>query len=151
MPGPENGPDRDETAAGILFACNMNSIRSPMAEAIARHLLGPDVLIDSVGVYEGGPDPFVEMILAEDGIALGEHEAKTFEEIDPSRFGTAIMLTDEAVERAGALFPPSSVEFWPIPNPTDERGSRDQLMAAYRAARDALKMRIISRFGALVP
>lgn len=146
-----HGPDGDETPTGILFACNMNSIRSPMAEAMARAILGDRVLVDSVGVYEGGMDPFVDMILAEEGIELGQHEPKTFAQIDPKKFGTAIMLTPEAVTAAEEFFAPARIEYWPIPNPTDERGSRERLLGAYRDARDALKKRIIERFGALIP
>ena len=36
--------------SSVLFACTMNSIRSPMAEAILKHLHGRRVYVDSVGV-----------------------------------------------------------------------------------------------------
>jgi protein-tyrosine-phosphatase len=40
--------------------CGMNSIRSPMAEAIARHYLPQSVYVASAGVRRGERDPFVD-------------------------------------------------------------------------------------------
>ncbi len=34
----------------VLFACGMNSVRSPMAEGIMKFLFGRQVYVDSVGV-----------------------------------------------------------------------------------------------------
>ena len=141
--------DTDKPGGGILFACNMNSIRSPMAEIIARQLLGGRVPVRSVGVYEGGMDPFIGMILAEDGFELGDHDPQTFADIDPRDFRVAVALTREAAGEALKYFPPTAVETWEIPNPTDTRGSREQMLNAYREARDILKRRIAERFGAM--
>lgn len=140
--GSTDAPER-----GILFACNMNSIRSPMAEIIARQLVGGAVNVDSVGVYEGGQDPFIEMILAEDGFEPGDHAPKTFDDIDPEDFDIVVALTKEAESEALSRFPAAAVVTWEIPNPTDERGSREQMLNAYRDARDSLKKRIVDRFG----
>ena len=41
----------------VLFACTMNSVRSPMAAAILRHLAGRRVYVESAGVRAGGPMP----------------------------------------------------------------------------------------------
>lgn len=139
----------DAPKRGILFACNMNSIRSPMAEIIARQLVGDGAGVESVGVYEGGQDPFIEMILAEDGFELGVHQPKTFGDIDPADFDLIVALTPEAAHEALKHFPARSVITWEIPNPTDERGSREQMLNAYREARDMLKKRIAERFGSM--
>ena len=136
---------------GVLFACNQNSIRSPMAEAIAARLFGGQVPVSSVGVHEGGPDPFIAAILAEDGFTAPDHAPQTFATISPAAYDIVIALTPEAAQAARQYFPGHSVEQWLIPNPTDERGSRDRLMMAYRDARDLLKKLIAERFGDLVP
>ena len=36
--------------SAVLFACSMNSIRSPMAEGILKFLHGDRIYVDSVGV-----------------------------------------------------------------------------------------------------
>ena len=42
----------------VLFCCSLNSVRSPMAEALMKHLFGSKVYIDSVGVRSGELDNF---------------------------------------------------------------------------------------------
>lgn len=130
----------------ILFACNMNSVRSPMAETLAKDFCGPTAIIHSAGVYEGGLDPFLETILAEQGLSCADHEPQDFQAIDPLDYQLVIALTPKAAEEALKYFAADQIEFWDVPNPTDVRGSRDQLMEAYREARDILKKRINERF-----
>ena len=142
----ESRSDMVTPGRGILFTCNMNSVRSPMAEALARHMMGPSVTIHSAGVYEGGLDPFVEAILAEQGLSTNDHEPKDFQAVDPLDYQVVIALTPKSAEEALKYFAADQIEFWDIPNPTDIRGNRDQMMDAYREARDILKTRIFERF-----
>jgi protein-tyrosine-phosphatase len=130
----------------VLFACNMNSVRSPMAAAMLRADAGARLHVDSAGVYEGGPDPFIDGVLREVGVALGEFEPKAMADVALGRFDLAIVLTAEAAEEARKYLPREKIEFWSIDNPTDIRGGRDELLAAYRAVRDDLKARIEKRF-----
>ncbi len=135
----------------ILFACTMNSIRSPMAEAVARDLLGNKVRVESAGVYAGPQDPFVDAILAEIDLALGVREARTIASLDLSEFDIVIALTPQAEQAAReqkmADQAGPEIEFWDIPNPTDIKGARDQMMEAYREALNVLKRRMKERFG----
>ena len=34
----------------VLFSCTHNSVRSPMAEGLLKHLLGHKIYVDSAGV-----------------------------------------------------------------------------------------------------
>ena len=47
----------DELPGSVLFCCTLNSIRSPMAEAIMKSLHGRRIYIDSAGVREGETEP----------------------------------------------------------------------------------------------
>jgi len=136
-----------EIADGILFACNLNSVRSPMAAEIARQVLGADVAVDSVGVYEGFADPFAAAVMEEAGYDLSAHAPKTFGEVQ-RRFGLIIALTPDAYREASALAERSGAvaEYWPIPNPSEVHGARDQILESYRQTRDELVKRIRSRF-----
>ncbi|MGV6801365.1 MAG: arsenate-mycothiol transferase ArsC [bacterium] len=131
---------------GILFACNMNSIRSPMAEILARRVIDPKIAVASCGVYEGGQDPFIPQILNEVGLAGETLKPQTFAWIDPQAFDLVIALTPEAADAAKGYFEPEQIEFWDIPNPTDLYGNRDQILDAYRQARDILQKHIKERF-----
>ena len=50
--------------SSVLFACTLNSTRSPMAEALLKHLHGRHVYVDSVGVREAEIDAFAEAAIA---------------------------------------------------------------------------------------
>ncbi|MEM9233671.1 MAG: low molecular weight phosphatase family protein [Pseudomonadota bacterium] len=129
----------------ILFACNMNSVRSPMAEALAKTLLGPGAHVESCGVYEGILDPFVARVLEEEGIPIPHRDPQTFAKVDVSQFDHVVALTPEAAaeaRRAGA-----QVTFWETPNPTDIRGPEIEMLAAYRTCRNGLRAKIAEEFG----
>lgn len=130
--------------ASILFACNMNSVRSPMAEAVARHVLGEGANVTSCGVYKGAADPFVLDALKEAGIPPAPHEPQEFGECDPSEYDVVVALTPEAAAEARRLH--ANVEYWEVENPTDTRGSEYDLRAAYSRLRDDLAKRISERF-----
>ncbi len=134
--------------ARVLFVCNMNSVRSPMAAAILARERGPRMTVDSAGVYEGGGDPFVAPVLEEIGVSLGDYEPKALSDVDVAQFDLVIALTPEAAAEARRFLPASQVEFWPTENPSDVRGDDDALFGAYRAVRDELCQRIRARFPA---
>jgi protein-tyrosine-phosphatase len=133
----------------VLFVCNLNSVRSPMAAAILSGLSQGAVRVDSAGVYEGGLDPFVESVLGEIGMSLGDYEPKAVSDIRLEAFDLVIALTPEAAAEIRRMLPRERIEFWPIENPSDVRGDREALMDAYRAVRDELRARIRVRFPAL--
>lgn len=133
----------------ILFACNLNSIRSPMAAALAAKMLGRGVWVESCGLFEGGYlDPFMVEVMGERGIDLSGHAPKTFEDMADSNFDLIVALTLSSHERALALARTSAtqVEFWPLPDPTEEYGGRESRLAAYRLVRDTLEARLKERF-----
>lgn len=136
-------------AKSILFVCNMNSVRSPMAAALLRAEAGAALKVDSAGVYEGGLDPFVEMVMAEIGVSLEGHEPKSLDGVDLSRVDLAIVLTPEAAGEARKHLPRERIEFWPIDNPSDVRGGREDILNAYRGVRDELRLRLRQRFADL--
>lgn len=130
----------------VLFACNMNSVRSPMAAALLRQAAGDRLSVDSAGVYEGGLDPFVEIVMGELGVAMASHEPKTLADVDLSAFDVVVALTPEAAMAARKHLPRAAIEFWDIENPSEERGGRDAIIAAYARVRDALRERLARRF-----
>jgi protein-tyrosine-phosphatase len=130
----------------VLFVCNLNSVRSPMAAAILARDGAASIVVDSAGVYEGGVDPFIAPVLEEIGVSLGDYEPKALSDVDVSDFDLVIALTPEAAAEARRLLPANRVEFWPTDNPSDVRGDDDALFDAYRAVRDELSARIRARF-----
>ncbi len=134
----------------ILFVCGMNAIRSPMAEHLARAALPKDVFIASAGVQAGSKDPFIEAVLAEEGLSAARHQPQSLDELDDAYFDLIITLSPEAHHTALELTRtmPVTVEYWPTGDPSGAGDTRDQKIAAYRAVRDQLKARIAKRFTA---
>ena len=50
--------------SSVLFACTMNSIRSPIAEGILKFFHGHAIYVDSVGVYSSNIDEFAVAVSA---------------------------------------------------------------------------------------
>jgi protein-tyrosine-phosphatase len=140
------------TVSSILFACNFNRVRSPMAEALARSLFGDRIYVDSCGLqpYEG-VDPIAVQVLAEIGVDARDHNLQAFDDIDPEAFDVVIAFTPEAMIRAEALAKGSASEviYWPLPDPTLVEGPRDAILDAYRDLRDRLRRGLLDRFGAI--
>jgi protein-tyrosine-phosphatase len=132
----------------VLFACTLNSIRSPMAAALMRKLHGRRVFIDSVGVRTAPVDPFAVAVMAEIGVDIKDHHAKSFDELEDSSFDLVISLSPDAqhaaVERTRSVA--CDVEFWPVLDPTGLEGNREETLSAYRMVRDQLQKRILERF-----
>ncbi|MCS6879411.1 MAG: arsenate reductase ArsC [Geminicoccaceae bacterium] len=134
--------------ASVLFVCSLNSIRSPMAEAILKSLHGRRIFVQSAGVRRGELDPLAVEVMDELGLDLARHRPKTLEELEDGFFDLVVTLSPEAHHRALEMTRESAceVEFWRIPDPSLVEGSREQRLAAYRAVRDLLLRRIRERF-----
>ncbi len=133
----------------VLFVCNMNSVRSPMAAALLRRHTKGEFNVDSAGVYEGGLDPFAEIVMAEIGVSMDNHEPKSLGDVDLEKVDLVIALTSEAAAEARRFAPHGAIEFWEVENPSDERGPRDVVISAYRRVRDTLSEKLRNRFPGL--
>jgi protein-tyrosine-phosphatase len=135
----------------VLFVCTMNSVRSPMAAAILRHLSGRRLYVESAGVKAGGPDPFAVAVMDEIGIDIAGHKPNTLQELHDTSFDLIVTLSPEAHHQALELTRTMAVEveYWPTFDATMLIGhaSREQVLDAYRGVRDQLFRRIKRRFG----
>ncbi len=128
----------------ILFACTLNTVRSPMAEAIARHYFGREIYFASAGIKRGEPDPFAIAAMEEVGVDISRHRPHTFEDLEDTNFDLIITLSPEAHHRALEFTRTLALDvvYWPTPDATAAQGSRETIMEAYRDVRDRLTGRI---------
>ena len=136
----------------VLFACGLNSVRSPMAAGLFKQIMGRATYVASAGVRKDELDPFAVAALEEVGIDISRHRPMTFEELDDwegLNFDLIVTLSPEAHHKALELTRTiaADVEYWPTPDPTAIEGTREQRLAAYREVRDQLTERIKNRFG----
>jgi protein-tyrosine-phosphatase len=134
----------------ILFVCNLNRVRSPVAAALARKLYGPAVRVESCGLEPSGEiDPMAAAVMLEVGVDLMSHRAQDFADVARQSFAVLVALSPEVrgpVQASGAASG-AQVEYWPTPDPTLEEGSREMRLEAYRAMRLDLEARLVDRFG----
>jgi protein-tyrosine-phosphatase len=147
-PGAFKLPGEEETPGAVLFACTLNSVRSPMAEGILKKLVGTKIYVDSAGVREGEVDGFAVAVMKEIGIDISKHHAKTFDELEDSSFDLIISLSPEAQHSAVEMTRTMAcdVEFWRTFDPSIVEGGREEQLEAYRKVRDELMERIKTRF-----
>ena len=138
----------------VLFTCNYNRVRSPMAEGLFKRFYGTRAFVDSCGLKPDpageGIDPFVVAVMDELGLDVSGHRPKTFAELEDDSFDVVVSLTPVAQHRAVELSRDRAVEieYWPTHDPTLTDGSREARLEAYRLVRDALAEQIKRRFGA---
>jgi len=130
----------------VLFLCNRNAIRSPMAAALLGHLGGE---AESAGVTPGEPDPLSGAVLEEIGLTLPQ-APRPVDALKLGRFGLIVALSPQAQHRALELTRNLHVpvEFWQVADPSLADGSREQRLAAYRSVRDELLKKLKERFPA---
>src|SRR3954463_6834783 len=145
----EEAKGESRRVQSVLFVCAHNAVRSPMAEALARHYFGKSIYVQSAGVRHGERDPFMVAALDEIGIDASRHRPRTLAELEEwegLNFDLIVTLAPEAHHAALELTRTlaADVEYWPTPDPTLAQDSREQRLDAYRAVRDGLSERIRS-------
>ncbi len=122
----------------VLFLCVANSVRSQLAEGLARSLAPEDVRISSAGAYPGSVHALAIETLVEIGIDAGAHYSKGIDEIDLANVDAVITLCADQV--CPALPGDVARLHWPMPDPT-ARG-----LAGFREVRDELRRRLAALF-----
>lgn len=140
----------------VLFCCDHNAVRSPMAEGIMKKLYGASCYIQSVGLQTDLEiDGFAIAVCREIGVELERHRARSFDTMgdlgdDLASFDLLLALSPASRARAAELarHMPLDIDYWPISDPTMELATdRETRLAAYRHTRDQLIARMESRFG----
>ncbi|MGI9395079.1 MAG: low molecular weight phosphatase family protein [Boseongicola sp.] len=140
----------------VLFCCDHNAVRSPMAEAMMKKYYGQTAYVQSAGVFNDLEiDGFSIAVCDELGIELSRHRSRSFDEMqdwgdDLSGFDLVVALSPASQRRALELtrYYHLDVEYWPILDPTGLGETREDKLASYRQARDQIRERLLARFGA---
>ncbi|MEO0938292.1 MAG: low molecular weight phosphatase family protein [Pseudomonadota bacterium] len=145
----------DALPQSVLFCCDHNAVRSPMAEGIMKKFYGTGTYVQSVGVHNDMEiDGFSIAVCQELDVELGRHRSRSFDEMeewgdDLSSFDLVIALSPASQRRALELtrYYHLDVEYWPILDPTGIGTMREEKLAAYRNARDQIITRLKERWG----
>lgn len=132
----------------VLFVCNQNSVRSPMAFALADQYVKRRFYVDSAGLVSRALDPFVAQVMREEGYDLSDHHPKTLQHLTLNDYDLIVALTSQSYDHLLQKLADeeTEIEFWPTVDPCAVEGNREQIMDAYRSVRRDLKRRIEQRF-----
>lgn len=139
----------------VLFCCDHNAVRSPMAEAIMKKFYGMGTYVQSVGVRNDMEiDGFCIAVCQEMDVELARHQSKSFDDLqgwgdDLGSYDLVIALSPASQRRALDLtrYYHLDVEYWPIMDPTGLGETREAKLDAYRKARDQIIARLTDRWG----
>ena len=138
----------------VLFCCDHNCVRSPMAEGYLKALHGTRVFVQSAGVFSDMEvDGFMVAVAAEIGIDISRHRVRSFDDMENwgdtiGSYDRIIALSPGAQRRALDYAADYHVEvsYWPTLDPTGLGEKREERLAAYRQTRDQIVARISQEF-----
>jgi arsenate reductase len=130
------------TKKRVLFLCTHNSARSQMAEGLLRSLAGDRFDAFSAGTEATRVRPPAIRAMRELGIDISGHQSKTLDCYLDEPFDLVITVCDDANEACPAFAGARQRLHWSFPDPSRAIGDEEEQLAAYRAARDAIRARI---------
>ena len=122
----------------VLFLCTHNSARSQMAEALLTTLNGDKYEACSAGVMATRVNPYVVKAMAEIGIDISKNRSKSIEEFRGKNFNYVVTVCDSAKE-ACPFFPGEKIIHKSFDDPSQVKGSEEEIMKQTRRVRDEIK------------
>ena len=131
----------------VLFVCVQNSCRSQMAEGWARHLKSDVIEAASAGVEPHGLNPLAVKAMAEAGVDISHHRAKSVDELRHQPWDVVITLCGHANETC-PVFPGRvkrmHVDFDDPPQLARDAHTEEEAMGHYRRVRDEIRAFVAS-------
>jgi len=142
-------PNSADQIGAILFACNINAVRSAMAETMVKDAFPGKIFVDSCGVTPGIQDGFATAVMQEIGLDMSAHQPKSFDDLDSGFYDVIISFSPEAYAAAEALTQnmDCATLYWPVDNLANLTGSREEMLRAYRHVRDDIRHKLSIYFG----
>ena len=126
----------------VLILCTGNSARSQMAEGLLRHDAGNVYEAFSAGIKPSHVRPEAVAVMRELGIDISGHRSKSVDEFAGQDFDYVITVCDNA-KQSCPIFPAKTrYVHWSIEDPAAAQGSEEEILTAFRRARDELRGRL---------
>ena len=139
----------------VLFCCDHNAIRSPIAEGLAKLYYGKKIFIQSAGILNDFEiDGFAISVCEEIGIKLAKHQPRSFLDMDQwgdriDSFDLVVALSETSKRKVIEATKSYAVKviYWPIFDPTVIVNRREEKIENYRKTRDQISAKLIDFFG----
>jgi len=122
----------------VLFICTHNSARSQMAEGFLNALKGDRYEAYSAGIEPSRINPYAVKAMAEVGIDISTHRSKSIEEFRGENFDYVVTVCDLAKE-ACPFFPGERILHKDFEDPSEFKGTEDEILEKVRDVRDEIK------------
>ena len=145
---------QNRNISSVLFCCNYNSVRSPMAEGVFKKFIGRKIFVQSAGVFDTLEiDGFTVKVCNEINVKLSKHRVRSLREMEREggfigSFDLIIPLTKESSEEVYKYSTYSSVmiEDWIVDEPIKDENNINQTIYSYRMTRDIIVEKVKKRF-----
>ncbi len=127
----------------VMFLCTGNSCRSQMAEGLARHYGKGIIEPYSAGLMPVGINPNAVKVMKEIGIDISGQTSDPIDEDLLRQMDVIITLCGNAEAACPATPPEIRRLHWPIDDPVSVVGTDEEVLNAFRRARDEIKERIL--------
>jgi len=128
----------------VLFLCTGNSCRSQMAEGLVNHQRGDERHAVSAGTHPTGyVHPVAIAALKEIGVDISAARSKSADEFRDVPFDLVVTVCDDAAENCPLWLGQGKRAHLGFPDPAKASGDDEQVMAEFRAVRDAIRARVI--------
>ena len=139
----------------VLFCCDHNAIRSPIAEGLAKLYYGKKIFIQSAGILNDFEiDGFAISVCEEIGVKLAKHRPRSFLDMDQwgdriDSFDLVVALSETSKRKVIEATKSYAVKviYWPIFDPTVTVNRWEEKIANYRKTRDQISAKLIDFFG----
>ena len=145
---------KNVSISSVLFCCNYNSVRSPMAEGIFKKLIGKKIFVQSAGIFDTLEiDGYTVKVCNEINVKLNKHRVRSLKDMEREggfigSFDLIISLTQESLEEVHKYSSYSSViiEDWVVDEPLKYENDINRTLLSYRETRDIIFDKINKRF-----
>ena len=123
----------------VAFICTGNACRSQMAEGWAKHLKADVTEAYSAGITPAGVSPTAVQVMAEAGVDISNQSSKHVVDLPDVHFDYVITLCDYARQHCPFFSRAAKHIHKPFQDPSFLVGARQQVLAAFRETRDAIR------------
>ena len=127
----------------VLFLCTENACRSQMAEGLVNHDLAGQVEAWSAGVRPSRVNPRAVQVMQELGIDISHHRSKSVDDLAGEAFDLVITVCDQAQQQCPIFSGETEVMHMGFPDPAKATGTEEEIIAAFRQVRDALREQLV--------
>lgn len=134
----------------ILFVCNLNAVRSVLAEYMTNRWYEGALEAQSCGVIAGSPDGYAASVGLEHDIDITAHESRYLSDLDVTGFDEIISFSQDAANEVARLNLPETIQtaLWEVSDFAGIGDSREERLAVYRLVYQDIEKHLLAHFGA---